>query len=123
MRTDRGFTLIEVLVVIVLIGVLSGLAITQYARFRASSYDSKVASAVRGAATGEEAYYAEHLAYAPDVATLQSIPSDDVRLVITAGNTGNLASSFRIVGTHPGAAKSYTWVSDPVPGEPNLLAN
>ena len=123
MRNDRGFTLIEVLVVIVLIGVLSGLAITQYARFRASSYDSKVAAAVRGAATGEEAYYAEHLAYAPDVTTLRTVPSDDVHLVITAGNTGNLTSSFRIVGTHPGAQKTATWVSDPAPGEPNLIVD
>ena len=123
MRNDRGFTLIEVLVVIVLIGVLSGLAIAQYARFRTSSYDSKVAAAVRGAATGEEAYYAEHLAYAADIATLESIPSDDVQLIITAGNTGTLGSSFRIVGTHPSAQKTVTWVSDPSPGEPNLIVN
>lgn len=123
MRNDRGFTLIEVLVVIVVIGVLSGLAIAQYARFRAKSYDSKVAAAVRGAATGEEAYYAEHLAYAPDVTTLQDIPADDVHLVVTAGNSGTLGSSFRIIGTHPAAQKSFTWVSDPAPGEPNLLEN
>ena len=123
MRNDRGFTLIEVLVVIVLIGVLSGLAIAQYARFRAKSFDSKVAAAVRGAATGEEAYYAEHLAYAADVTTLKNVPIDDVHLVISAGNTGTLGSSFRVVGTHPAAQKSFTWVSDPAPGEPNLIVN
>src|SRR5690348_616110 len=64
MRDHRGFTLIEVLVVIVLVGVLAGIAIAQYASFRARGYDSKVAAAVRGVATSEEAYYAENRVYA-----------------------------------------------------------
>ena len=121
MRNARGFTLIEVLVVIVLIGVLSGLAISQYATFRARSFDSKVTAAVRGAATGEEAYYAENQAYVADARTLRA--SDDVHLAITAGNSGNLGTSFRIVGTHPGTQKTATWISDPAPGEPHLIVN
>ena len=39
MRDQRGFTLIEVLVVLVLIGVLSGLAIAQYAGFRSRGFN------------------------------------------------------------------------------------
>ena len=123
MRNARGFTLIEVLVVIVLIGVLSGLAISQYATFRSRSFDSKVTAAVRGAATGEDAYYAQYQAYAADARTLKSAPTDEVHLVISAGNSGDLGTSFRIVGTHPGTQKSATWISDPVPGEPHLIVN
>jgi prepilin-type N-terminal cleavage/methylation domain-containing protein len=123
MRDDRGFTLIEVLVIVVVIGVLSGLAISQYAIFRASSFDSKVTAAVRGAATGEEAYYAQFQSYAPDLATLRNVPSGDVQLMITAGNSGSLGNSFRIVGTHPAAHKTAVWISDPLPGQPNLIVN
>lgn len=122
MRDDRGFTLIEVLVIVVLIGVLSALAISQYAAFRSRSYDSKVTAAVRGAATGEEAYYADNLTYAADVHTFKSVP-DDVHIVVSAGNSGDLGSSFRIIGTHPGTQKSAIWISDPAPGEPNLIVN
>jgi len=122
MRNDRGFSLIEVLVIVVLIGVLSGIAISQYASFRANSFDSKVAAAVRGAATGEEAYFAQHQTYAVDPDTL-AVPTNDVTLVITAGNSGNLGTSFRIVGTHPSARKTATWTSDPAPGEPHLVVN
>jgi type IV pilus assembly protein PilA len=123
MRDHRGFTLIEVLVVIALVGVLAGIAISQYASFRASGYDSKVAATVRGVATGEEAYYAENRVYASSTDALSDLPIGDVTITISAGNSGDLNSSFRIVGTHPGAARTFTWLSDPPLGEPNLVAN
>lgn len=123
MRDHRGFTLIEVLVVIVLIGVLSGLAISQYATFRTRGYESKVAAAVRGVATGEEAYYAENRIYAPSIDALRGMVVGDVMIDISAGNTGDLNSSFKIIGSHPGATRRFTWLSDPSPGEPNLMQN
>jgi prepilin-type N-terminal cleavage/methylation domain-containing protein len=119
MRDHRGFTLIEVLVVIVLIGVLGGIAIAQYASFRSRGYDSKVAAAVRGVATSEEAYYAQNRVYASDVDDIK-MAVGDVAIAILPGNSGNLNSSFRVVGTHPGTTRRFTWWSDPAPGEPNL---
>jgi type IV pilus assembly protein PilA len=123
LHEHHGFTLIEVLVVIVIVGVLAGISISQYASFRARAFDSKVAAAVRGVATSEEAFYAENRVYAASVNTLRNMAPGDVNIAISPGNTGNLNSSFRIVGTHPGATRTYTWVSDPIPGEPNLLEN
>jgi prepilin-type N-terminal cleavage/methylation domain-containing protein len=123
MRDHRGFTLIEVLVVIVLVGVLAGLAISQYASYRTRSFDGKVAAAVRGVATSEEAYYAEKHTYAGDVDDLEQMAAGDVAIAITPGNSGTLATSFRVVGRHPGAARSFTWISDPAPGQRNLMEN
>ncbi len=122
MRDDRGFTLIEVLVILVLIGVLAGISIQQYAGYRARGYDSRVAAAVRGVATGEEAYYATHQAYASDVDTLDAMVVGDVAITILPGNSGSLGSSFRVVGTHP-TGRSHSWVSDPLPGDPNLTVS
>ena len=121
MRNHRGFTLLEVLVAVVLIGVLSGIAIAQYADYRQRGFDSQVASVVRGVATGEEAYYAEHLVYASDVDTLDAMVLGDVHITIAAGNSGDMGTSFRLVGTHPEAKRRYTWISDPIPGAPNLI--
>ena len=45
----------------------------------------------------------------------------DVQITISAGNSGDIASSFRIHGLHPQASHEYDWVSDPLPGEPNLV--
>lgn len=121
MRDQRGFSLIEVLVIIVVVGVLAGIAIAQYASFRARGVDSQIAAVVRGVATSEEAFYASNRFYAADVDDLNGVAVGDVEVTVSPGNSGSLASSFRIVGTHTGTPRTFTWVSDPVPGEPNLL--
>lgn len=123
MRDHRGFTLLEVLMILVLIGVLAGISIQQYAVYRARSYDSRVAAAVRGVATGEEAYFASHEIYASDLDDLdKAMVAGDVAITILPGNSGSLGSSFRVVGTHP-EGRSHTWISDPLPGSPNLTVN
>jgi hypothetical protein len=38
---------------------------------------------------------------------------DDVAITISPGNTGDLNSSFRVIGTHQAATRTFTWLSDP----------
>ena len=121
MRRDLGYTLIELLVVTAVIGILAGLAISQYASFRARGFDAKVASAVRHTATGEEEFYITNRMYSNDVSELDGMVLDGVEITITAGNSGDIGTSFRIRGSHPSASKEYEWVSDPAPGEPNFF--
>jgi prepilin-type N-terminal cleavage/methylation domain-containing protein len=121
-RTDTGFTLLELLVVVSIVGILASIAIPQYASYRARGYDSIVESQVRHIATGEEAYFASHSSYTNDVSDLEGMVIDEkVTITISAGNSGGLEDSFRIHGKHPQASHEYDWVSDPAPGEPNVV--
>ena len=121
-QSNGGFTLIELLVVTSIIGILASIAIPQYASYRARSFDSIVESQVRHIATGEEAYYASNSSYTSDLGSLDGMVIDDnVTLTISAGNSGDLVSSFKIHGSHPQASHEYDWVSDPLPGEPNVV--
>ena len=120
MRDNRGFSLIEVLVIIVLVGVLAGIAIAQYASFRSRGVDSKIAAVVRGVATSEEAFYAAHRFYTGNLADLDGMSIGDVTIALSPGNSGSLATSFRVAGSHTGTERTFTWLSDPLPGEPNL---
>lgn len=118
---DRGFTLLELLVVTSIVGLLASIAIPQYASFRARGHDSKVQSAVRHVATGEEGYFAGNLTYTTNVADLEGMVLDpDVLISISPGNSGSIATSFKVTGSHPQAAHTYSWVSDPAPGDPNF---
>ena len=120
-RSTAGFTLIELLVVTSIIGILASLAIPQYAAYRQRGFDAKVASAVRHVATGEEAYYASHQSYTTNVDSLDGMVLGDVDITVSAGNGGNINSSFKIHGEHPAAGHKYDWVSDPTPGDPNFV--
>ena len=120
MTNERGFSLIEVLVVVVIVGVLAGIAISQYADYKASGVDAKVASAARQVANGQEAYFTNHLAYTADADELEGVVLDDVIIEVSAGNSGDLETSFRVTATHPAANRGYEWISDPAPGEPHL---
>ena len=79
-------------------------------------------SQIRHVATGEEAYFASNEIYSADIGNLDGmVVEEDVLITISPGNSGDIASSFRIHGRHPQASHEYDWVSDPLPGEPNLV--
>lgn len=122
-RNRRGFTLIELLVVTSIIGILASIAIPQYAAYRQRAVDARVTSAVRHIATGEEAYFTSHQSYTTDVSQLEAMVLGDVILTVSAGNSGDLGSSFHVHGSHPQAAHDFEWLSDPAPGQPNFITD
>jgi len=122
-RTGRGFNFIEMLVVSALIGILAAIAIPHFVGVRGRGFDSMVVSAVRHAATAQEAYFASNGIYATDPSELgRTLPAGAVALVMVAGNSGDLSTSFRVEGSHGSAGHRYSWISDPAPGEPHLIS-
>lgn len=55
--TERGLTLIELLMVVAIIGVLSAVAVPQFYSYRQTAYDARAKSDLRNAANAEEAYF------------------------------------------------------------------
>jgi type IV pilus assembly protein PilA len=63
MLNKKGFTLIELMIVIAIIGILAAIAIPQFAAYRRKSYNAAAISDMRTAKTSLEAYYAEYQEY------------------------------------------------------------
>jgi len=59
----RGFTLIELMIVVAIIGILASIAVPQFAKYRSNSFNSSAVSDLRNIETAEEAYYVENLTY------------------------------------------------------------
>lgn len=93
--SQRGFSLIELLAVIAIIGLLAAIAIPQFAEYRASSFRSRVQTDLRHLATAEEAYFVDHQTYrsCQNTTCVSRFPgfmklSQGVTLQITATTSG-----------------------------------
>ena len=62
-NNEKGFTLIELMIVIAIIGILAAIAIPQFSAYRQRAYLAALKSDAHTIANAEEAYYADHGTY------------------------------------------------------------
>jgi len=62
-QNKKGFTLIELMIVIAIIGILAAIAIPQFTKYRARAQGSQALSDLRNVKTDLEGYYGEFLVY------------------------------------------------------------
>ena len=60
---NKGFTLVELMIVVAIIGILAAIAIPQFAKYRARAYNSAALSDMRNLTTDLEGYFAEWQEY------------------------------------------------------------
>ena len=69
-KKEKGFTLIELMIVIAIIGILAAIAIPQFSAYRQRSYNSAAQADLKNAATAQEAYFVDNSTYASAIGDL-----------------------------------------------------
>jgi type IV pilus assembly protein PilA len=116
LRKTSGFTVIELMVIVVVIGILALIAIPEYASYRKQGFRAAVRTDIRNAAIAQEAYFAAHAKYqdaAP--ATAANLPgfAPSDRVLISVAVTGS--NQFMVTGTHTNCGAT-TWSYDNISG-------
>ena len=106
-QDKRGFTIIELLVAIAIIGVLSAIAIPQFSAYRTKSFNSTALSDLRSAATAQEAYYATNMVYADSETNLTSSYGLNISQNVSLSTSGSV-TGYTITAFHSSGNKIYT---------------
>jgi type IV pilus assembly protein PilA len=115
-RNQKGFTLVELLIVIAIIGILAAIAIPQFSSYRAKAFVAAARSDAKNAYTALQAYISENPGVTPPTQSVGPGPgafvtpygaarvSKDVTIAIN-GTTGVRATHLGLTG--------YSYVIDP----------
>ena len=113
LKGKKGFTLIELMIVVAIIGILAAIAIPNFLRFQAKSKQSEAKTNLGGIFTAQTAYFGEkntygtfdHIAWAP-------IGQSQIYTYYSGsdGNDGTAGTSDRKGPTTPTA-----WAGSPTP--------
>ena len=96
-----GFSLIELLIVVVIIGILAAIAIPAFANTKGKALVAKVKSDLRQVATAEEGYFYGSGTYTTDLGVLGLTPSPGVTLTIVSATVSGWSATGTAAGANP----------------------
>jgi type IV pilus assembly protein PilA len=106
-KNQKGFTLIELMIVIAIIGILAAIAIPQFTAYRQRAFNAAAISDLRNAATAQEAFYTDSQQYtnaSTDLTSRGYTPSANVTLSITAASN----SQYTMTAAHISGTKTWS---------------
>ena len=105
---QKGFTLIELMIVIAIIGILAAIAIPQFVTYRQKGYNTKAKGELKSLYTACQAYFADN----PTVTTCDTgtvvatfVPTTDITFTGLPSTDQTLSG---VTATHNAGTSTYT---------------
>jgi prepilin-type N-terminal cleavage/methylation domain-containing protein len=121
MNRRRGFTFIELLVVMLLLGTLSSMAVPRFREYKVRAFQAAMQSDLGNLKIAQEVYWADHQKYATDTSALEFRITTDVAISITSQDT---QGGYTAVATHsavPGRQCVTAIGKESAPREPGMI--
>ncbi|NDC79489.1 MAG: prepilin-type N-terminal cleavage/methylation domain-containing protein, partial [Chitinophagia bacterium] len=95
----KGFTLVELMIVVAIIGILAAIAIPNFIKFQARSKQSEAKTNLKALFQAEKSYFAERDTYSNDMQTIGFIPERGNRYMYRLGSGTAQTRSAAAMGT------------------------
>lgn len=86
-NNSKGFTLIELMIVVAIIGILAAIAIPNFLKYQCKARQSEAKTNLGGIRVSQEAYFAEFDRYGSDTTRIGFAPKGSVRYSYTTVGT------------------------------------
>ena len=107
-NNKNGFTLIELMIVIAIIGILAAIAIPQFQAYRSRAFNSAATADIHNISITQEAYYIDNGEYCSDIGLLTGMQPGYMQSEnVWAGTVGSV-SGYTITTYHIRGNKTFT---------------
>jgi len=105
---NKGFTLIELMIVIAIIGILAAIAIPQFNAYRSRAFNAAAQADIHNISITQEAYYIDNGIYSSNISPLTGMLPGYMQSENVWADTRGSVSGYTITTYHLRGNKTFT---------------